>query len=444
MNNHTITPINYSLDEENSNIENPQSINSQDERFNTLQTKRNTISNIANFPKVSVNTNSNSQIQGKISFKKVAIEWFKYKYTFTEASKDNPNPLSRKTLQGYNNTLNLDVIPFFNDNTDITLLTNEDFKSCIDKTNGSRNKEDVYVVLSMIANYAKEKNYIEKTISLSKPKRAQSDSKIRIEGHDFIYIESNRQNYWMDCFEKEGTDIAYLFEGMLLEGFRPEEACGLDWTCFVEDFNFVIVKQAFKDFPVYNEYAEVIGHIREYDTLKTKDSYRKLPVHPRYRNILIKHKKNQKLLFKRLGLKWTENTPVFLNKYHQTYVPENLSKAMNSFRKKYNLEYLTPYGLRHSFATFLSEHGVKDIVLMKLMGHSEFATTQKYYIFVSDERKRAEYEQAWGISTIEKEENTVQNDIADDLLKQQLENLQKLWMKTLIESTLVVQKNNAI
>ena len=81
---------------------------------------------------------------------------------------------------------------------------------------------------------------------------------------------------------------------------------------------------------------------------------------------------------------------------------------------------------------------------MKLMGHSEFATTQKYYIFVSDERKRAEYEQAWGISTIEKEENTVQNDIADDLLKQQLENLQKLWMKTLIESTLVVQKNNAI
>lgn len=54
--------------------------------------------------------------------------------------------------------------------------------------------------------------------------------------------------------------------------------------------------------------------------------------------------------------------------------------------------YLTSYGLRHLFATFLSENGMRDVVLMNLMVDSAFATMQKYYIFVSDERKKYEYE----------------------------------------------------
>lgn len=51
-------------------------------------------------------------------------------------------------------------------------------------------------------------------------------------------------------------------------------------------------------------------------------------------------------------------------------------------------------------------------VKMKLMGHADFGTTQKYYIFVSDARKKQEYEQ-----------------------------LQKIWLQTLIASTML-QKNN--
>ncbi len=52
------------------------------------------------------------------------------------------------------------------------------------------------------------------------------------------------------------------------------------------------------------------------------------------------------------------------------------------------LEPMTPYGLIHSFATFCSEQGMEEIVLMRLMGHSNFDTTQKYYICVSSKRKK--------------------------------------------------------
>lgn len=236
---------------------------------------------------------------------------------------------------------------------------------------------------------------------------------------------------------------------MLVEGFRPEEVCGLDWSSLVEDSTYFVVHNAYKDFPIYNEFAEVIGHIREYDTLKTDESYRKIPVHPRYRDILLKHKETQKKLFKKLHLKWSEHTPIFLNRYHRPYVPENLSKCLKTFREKYDLEYLTPYGLRHSFATFLSEQGMRDIVLMKLMGHADFARTQKYYIFVSDERKKREYEEAWGLTP--KTNNTLDKTIMDisntdtteqnKIMIKELENLQKMWMQTLVASTML-QKNN--
>lgn len=407
---------------------------------------------------------TNNQIQPSdnleeiLPFKDVAIKWFNYKNSFTIKTEDNPDPLSKKTLQGYNKTMNLILIPFFEKYDCIDNISNEQLQECIDSTNGARQKESVYIVLKMIIDYARENNYITSLRTLKKPAKPKKNSKLKIEGHDFVYVESTRQSYWLDCFEKEENDVAYLFEGMLLEGFRPEEACGLCWESLVEDNNYFIVNNAYKDFPVYNDFAEVIGHIREYDTLKTDESYRKIPVHPRYREILLKHKENQKKLFKRLKLKWSENTPIFLNRYHRPYVPENLAKCLRNFREKYNLEYLTPYGLRHSFATFLSEQGMRDIVLMKLMGHADFATTQKYYIFVSDVRKKQEYEQAWGLVPPQNKNtpnnniilnnnlNNVQNTNEIDLnsiMVKEFEQLQKMWMQTLVVSTML-QKNNTL
>lgn len=400
-------------------------------------------------------SDTNKQIQPApklreiLPFKDVAIKWFNYKLSFTVKSKDNSNPLSKKTLQGYNKIMNLNIIPFFEGYDNIDNIDNDKLQECIDSTNGSRQKEAVYIVLKMILDYARDNNYISSLRTIKKPPKAKKNCKFKIEGHDFVYIESNRQNVWLDLFEKEGTDVSYLFEGMLLEGFRPEEACGLDWTSLVEDSHYFIVHNAFKDFPVYNDSAEIIGHIRGYDTLKTDESYRKIPVHARYREILLKHKENQKKLFKKLNLKWDEHTPIFLNRYHKPYVPENLAKCLRKFRQKYNLEYLTPYGLRHSFATFLSEQGMKDIVLMKLMGHADFTTTQKYYIFVSDDRKKREYEKAWGlIPELNENTNNRKINIIDDIdnsniVKKELEQLQKIWIETLVSST-ILQKNNTL
>ena len=93
---------------------------------------------------------------------------------------------------------------------------------------------------------------------------------------------------------------------------------------------------------------------------------------------------------------------------------------------------------------------MRDIVLMKLMGHADFGTTQKYYIFVSDARKKQEYEQAWGLVP-PSNNNIVNQNIIDmpstdgidpnSIMTKEFEQLQKIWIQTLIASTML-QKNN--
>lgn len=94
------------------------------------------------------------------------------------------------------------------------------------------------------------------------------------------------------------------------------------------------------------------------------------------------------MLYKKLGKKWSEKCYVFLNRYHKPYVSDNLSKGMDRFVKKYNFKHMTPYGLRHSFATYWSEMGMDPEVLMAILGHSKYETTLTYYVAVSNKRKK--------------------------------------------------------
>ena len=317
------------------------------------------------------------------SFGAVAFEWFEYKLSLQIQTEENPKPLSPKTVQGYNDILNNQLLPYYEKNDSIALITESSLKKCVMSFNGYRNKESAYVVLKMIFDFARQNNYIFYVPKIDKPKEPYTD-----EEQNIIYIESDRQNLWIDCFEKEDKDVTLLFETMLLTGIRPEEACGLKW-CAIDELNDeLIINNAFKDIPIYSENHKVIGHKREDGRLKSPESYRRIPLNPRLKRLLLAHKEKQKKLFKIYGLKWKETSYMFLNQYRQPYVSESLSKPMRAFIAKYNLEHMTPYGLRHSFATFCSEQGMEPIVLMKLMGHSDFNTTQKYYIVVSSRRKK--------------------------------------------------------
>lgn len=51
---------------------------------------------------------------------------------------------------------------------------------------------------------------------------------------------------------------------------------------------------------------------------------------------------------------------------------------------------MTVYGLRHTFATIMRRKGMDKEVLKELMEHSDYDTTNSYYIHVDEEWKLEE------------------------------------------------------
>lgn len=135
----------------------------------------------------------------------------------------------------------------------------------------------------------------------------------------------------------------------------------------------------------------IVGHTVQDGDLKTEESYRNIPMSNRLRNMLLNLKKERAEYFKSLNQKFNENDYVFLNSTNAPYVPERLQNKIRQIINKYNLEHMTVYGFRHTFATTMSEKGMDKEVLRELMGHSEFETTDFYYIHISEERKKREY-----------------------------------------------------
>ena len=141
---------------------------------------------------------------------------------------------------------------------------------------------------------------------------------------------------------------------------------------------------------IRNDNMVKIGNRRGDGDLKTSESYRDIPMHPRLKRLLLMIKTQRIAEYQQKGKKLDEDEYIFLNEDERPYVSENLTNKMPKFIKKYKLEHLTTYGLRHSFATLCSTLGMPPEVLHVIMGHADFDTTRKYYIHITGERKKNE------------------------------------------------------
>ncbi len=182
-----------------------------------------------------------------------------------------------------------------------------------------------------------------------------------------------------------------------------KKAVGLKWNVIDFEKDIVHIINAYQDNILYNENMKAISHYRGDSNLKTPESVRDIPLHPRLKRLLLMIKATRMAEFLSNGKTWNDNDYIFLNEKGQPFIPDLLSKKMPTFIKKYNLEHLTTYGLRHSFATLCSTLGMPPEVLHVIMGHTDFETTRKYYIHISEERKRYEMIKMYKQQTTESE-----------------------------------------
>ncbi|MFJ7371950.1 tyrosine-type recombinase/integrase [Lysinibacillus capsici] len=61
------------------------------------------------------------------------------------------------------------------------------------------------------------------------------------------------------------------------------------------------------------------------------------------------------------------------------------NKSLNKVLTSLNIESITAHGLRHSFATYQVHKNIDRAYLQYLMGHTDYRTTDKYYVHLHEE-----------------------------------------------------------
>ena len=137
------------------------------------------------------------------------------------------------------------------------------------------------------------------------------------------------------------------------------------------DRNIIQIRKAFKLEAEYDNNLKKVRNNRVLGPVKTPQSVRDVPLHPRLKKLLLKIKAERILECQKAGKEFNEDDFVFLNENGEPFVPERLTNKMPNFIRKYDLEHMTVYGLRHSYATLCSSEGIPPEVLHILMGHSD-------------------------------------------------------------------------
>ena len=336
-----------------------------------------------------------------ITFKDIIIEWLQYLHERTQKPYDDENYFSPTTLESYNRNLWSFVFPYFDEHPEynnINIFSEKNVDEILKMTKCKDTQRVLLLSLKLVFQFAIDKSYI-KTNPIAN-KQIKSKNKIKKSKNDYEFIEEEKRALWINCMikdcgfkakyhKKSDGPLAFLFT--LLHGTRPEETCGVRWIDLDFLQNDFYVQNAYKTNPIFdNVTMKRIGWKNEDGPLKTPESYRHIPIDLLIKDLLMEHKKQQQNEFKENNLKWSKNQYVFLNSSRTPFTPKVLSRNFLRFIRRNKLSHMVLYGLRHSFATHCRNSGMSPEVLAPLMGHTEYETTQKYYIHVSSKQKKDE------------------------------------------------------
>ena len=130
--------------------------------------------------------------------------------------------ISADTFSYYLRTAKRQILPYFGD-VDVTTITSEKLQEHFDSLDYSEKYlKDIRLVFKLSLDVAVKEKIVTENVA-AKIKIEKSISKTP--GIEIEHLEQDRQEVWLDLFEKDKRQFAYLFEAILLTGARPEEGC---------------------------------------------------------------------------------------------------------------------------------------------------------------------------------------------------------------------------
>lgn len=168
-------------------------------------------------------------------------------------------------------------------------------------------------------------------------------------------------------------------------GFRRSETLGMRWSAIDFENKTITVNHKVTELTENGKtlvYAE--------DKLKTKSSYRTLPLIPVVEEKLLEHKakleRNQKLFGNSYCKEYMDY--VCVDEIGKLFRPNFVSDHFGWLLKKYGLKKLTFKELRHSCASMLVAEGIPMKSIQEWLGHSNFSTTADIYSHIDYHAKQ--------------------------------------------------------
>ena len=159
-------------------------------------------------------------------------------------------------------------------------------------------------------------------------------------------------------------------------GLRRSEVLGLRWSAV--DFEKKTLTVNHKVAQVREE-GKLIVYAE--DKLKTKTSYRTLPLIPFVEEELLKLKKRQEEQRRVFGKSYSREylDYICVNGQGELFKPNYISGHFRWFLEKHGLKVIRYHDLRHGCASMLLAEGVPMKAIQEWLGHSNFSTTADIY-----------------------------------------------------------------
>ena len=168
-------------------------------------------------------------------------------------------------------------------------------------------------------------------------------------------------------------------------GFRRSETLGMRWSAIDFENKTITVNHKVTEL---TENGKTIVYAE--DKLKTKSSYRTLPLIPVVEEKLLEHKakleRNQKLFGNNYCKEYMDY--VCIDEMGKLFRPNFVSDHFGWLLKKYGLKKLTFKELRHSCASMLVAEGIPMKSIQEWLGHSNFSTTADIYSHIDYHAKQ--------------------------------------------------------
>ena len=192
------------------------------------------------------------------------------------------------------------------------------------------------------------------------------------------YYNADEMKKLLEIAEKDELHLVILLTAYY--GLRRSEVLGLKWSAI--DFTD-------KKIAIRHKVLEESGEIHGYDVMKTKSSYRTLPLIPVVEEALrnqISFRDEMKKAFRK-GYCTDYEEYICTDALGKLYRPDYVSEHFALLLKKNGLRHIRFHELRHSCASLLLAKKVPMKMIQEWLGHSDISTTSNIYSHLDAESK---------------------------------------------------------